>query len=459
MAFANRSSSGLRNLLAAVIMALSAAVCAGATQTTIDVEPVWSAHYVGFTLVTHGDRQFVAYYDAKRQMTVASRKLSETKWTFKKLPRFTGWDSHNYVTMAVDSAGHLHVSGDMHVDPLVYFRTTKPLDVNSLTPVHKMTGDREDQVTYPTFLKGPADQFIFRYRDGSSGNGDDIYNVYDVARRSWRHLTSKPVISGQGLMNAYASGPTLGPDGWYHMIYVWRDTPDAATNHDLSYTRSKDWINWQTAAGKPQKLSITLATSDVVDPVKPKGGLINGGAALGFDSKARPVISYHKYDSAGNTQIHVARFEAGKWKRLPVTTWKYRWNFGGTGTLNGEVSVGPPRVAPGGKLTIAYSYPLGKGTITLDEATLKPIPATLTQQALAALSSSASSAVAAVTKAVAATAPVVRTMQTHTQSDRGTPPPKTSFQLTWRTWGRNNDRPVPPPWPAPTMLQVIKTVQ
>ena len=47
-----------------------------------------------------------------------------------------------------------------------------------------------------------------------------------------------PLTDGQGLMNAYQSQPTLGPDGWYHLYWVWRDTPDCSTNHDLSYMKS-----------------------------------------------------------------------------------------------------------------------------------------------------------------------------------------------------------------------------
>ena len=37
----------------------------------------WSGHPVGFDLLTHGDRQFVAYYDAERKMTVGMRVLEE----------------------------------------------------------------------------------------------------------------------------------------------------------------------------------------------------------------------------------------------------------------------------------------------------------------------------------------------------------------------------------------------
>src|SRR6476661_1516298 len=84
------------------------------TVDSLDIAPVWAAHPVGFALLTHAPYQYVAFYDDKRQLTIAQRKLDERKWTFNKLPVTTGWDSHNYMVMAVDDDGYLHLSGDMH---------------------------------------------------------------------------------------------------------------------------------------------------------------------------------------------------------------------------------------------------------------------------------------------------------------------------------------------------------
>ena len=113
----------------------------------LDIAPVWSAHPVGFCLLTHAPHQYVAYYDAQRRMTVAQRKLDEEKWTYTVLPVTTGWDSHNYVTMAIDAAGYLHLSGDLHCVPLKYFRSEKPHDAASLKKVDQMTGTEESRTT------------------------------------------------------------------------------------------------------------------------------------------------------------------------------------------------------------------------------------------------------------------------------------------------------------------------
>jgi hypothetical protein len=81
------------------------------------------------------------------------------------------WDSHNSLVMAIDDEGFIHLCGNMHVDPLIYFRTSRPLDVTSFERVDFMVGQEEDRCTYPVFMRGPNDELIFRYRDGSSGKG------------------------------------------------------------------------------------------------------------------------------------------------------------------------------------------------------------------------------------------------------------------------------------------------
>lgn len=237
-----------------------AEVASTRAEEEIPVEPVWSGHPVGFCLLTHPPHQWVAYYGAKRRMSVAQRELNSRKWTITKLPSSLGWDSHNSVTMALDREGFLHLSGNMHVAPLVYFRSETPMDAASLKRVTSMVGDREGRVTYPVVLSDHEGRLIFRYRDGSSGSGDDLYNVYDEKSGEWRRLLDQPLTSGLGRMNAYCSVPEPGPDDRFHVVWVWRDTPDCATNHDISYARSEDLVHWTDSAGQPLALPITLGS-------------------------------------------------------------------------------------------------------------------------------------------------------------------------------------------------------
>jgi hypothetical protein len=413
-----------------------------AVVDSIDIARVWSAHPVGFCLLTRPPFQFVAYYDDKRQLTVAQRRLDERSWTFNKLPVTTGWDSHNYVTLATDDKGFLHLSGDMHCVPLKYFRSSKPLDASTFERVDRMTGELEKRTTYPKFSFGPKNELIFTYRDGGSGNGNQIFNVYDSATRTWSRLMDKPLTDGEGERNAYFQGPVKGPDGFFHLAWVWRETPDAATNHDLSYARSKDLRHWENAAGKPLALPIKLNDGAIVDPVPQQGGMINGNTKIGFDDKGRVTISYHKHDAAGNTQPWTARLEDGGWKFHQITDWPWRWDFSGGGTLTFGISIGPVTRESDGRLTQGYGHAkFGGGTWLLDPGTLRATGKANRR----------------------ATSPSLGKIEggfpglkVKTAGDSGTSDkPGIRYLLRWEALEANRDRPRAEPLPEPSMLRLV----
>jgi hypothetical protein len=420
-------------------------MAAAAPPVVSDLEPVWSGHPVGFCLVTHAPFQFAAYYDAERRMTVAQRRLGDTKWTFERLPSQLGWDSHNYVTMALDQDLHLHVSGNMHNVPLIYFRSAKPLDVASLRQVKSMTGEREAHVTYPVFLKNKNGQLVFRYRDGGSGSGDDLYNAYDEKSGTWRKLLDGPLISGERERSAYAIPPKQGPDGRFHLLWVWRDTPDCATNHSISYARSDDLVRWADSSGKEIKLPITFRSGEIIDPVPPGGGLINVNRELGFDNEGRPVVTYHKYDERGDLNAYAARKEATKWRIVKVSDWRdHHVEFSGGGSISFPVNIEAVEAIGNGRLALGYHSDKGAGTWVLDEATLQPIPGAKTPPRSPGLP-----------RAQAKVQSSLPGMQTKSCGDSGQSSDGVRYQLKWETLGVNRDRPREGAPPAPSMLRVV----
>ena len=312
-----------------------------ATPALSAIDRVWSGHSVRFALTVTDRSIYVAYYDASRQMTVASRSRTGGAWSYRKLDTRTGWDSHNYIAMAADGKGQLHIVGNLHNDPLIYFRTTSAEDIQSFERVPVLVDESlERRMTYPVFLVDHAGNLILKYRDGGSGNGNEIYNVYDAASSQWRHLLSAPLVDGEGKRNAYFVGPTLGPDGFFHLAWVWRDTPDAETNHDLSYARSRDLMHWERSDGGTLKLPITLASAEIVDPVPIEAGMINNNTVVGFDGAGRVMITFHKFDADGNTQIFVARRNESRWTVRRISDWRdFRWDFRGRGSLESRLFV------------------------------------------------------------------------------------------------------------------------
>lgn len=402
----------------------------------VEVSRVWSGHPVGFDLVTRGDRQFVAYYDENRTLTVAERTLGTKTFRAAKLPTTVGWDSHNDIVLAVDDGGFLHVAGNMHSSPLTYFRSTRPLAIDSLVRQPAMVGRDEASCTYPTFFRALDGALIFMYRAGSSGNGNHIFNRWDQAGR-WQRLLDTPLTDGQGQRNAYPVGPVQGPDRRLHLVWVWRDTPDAATNHDLSYAVTRDLRSWTTAAGRALSLPITLARSDVVDPVPARAGMINNNTKIGFDSKGRTIVSYHKYDAAGRTQLYNARFEGTRWVVYQTSQWDYRWAFGGNGTLVFEIQVEPVELLPDGRLIQRYYHAKygGSGAFVLDEATLRAVASIPPPRTVPAALSQ-----------VTSTTPG---MEVRVRHDSGvSPTPGVQYVLRWETLPSNRDQAratVPPP--------------
>jgi len=342
-------------------------------ETVID--SVWSGHPVGFSLLTHKNKQFVGYYDQNRIMTLASRNIGDKKWAKKHLfAEKLGWDSHNSIEMAMDREGYLHVSGNMHNDSLVYYRSRKPYNVQSLQKINKMTGKLEQSVTYPMFIKNrEKGELLFIYRSGGSGKGKRLVNVYNLETKSWQRLLEQPLFNGSNYdMNSYPAPPKVGPKGWYHIVWMWRNTPDCETNHDISYIKSRDFKNWQTVGGKSVSLPITPDNKDViVDPVEPEGGLINMEHKVSFDKKGRPVIIYHKYDKQGDSQIYLTRWKNSKWNVNRLSNWDKRWNFEGRGSIPCKVWGSALKIRDGKLSMNWYNQYIGKGRWILDSNTLE----------------------------------------------------------------------------------------
>lgn len=259
-----------------------------------------------------------------------------------------------------------------------------------------------------------------------------------------RRLLDTPLTSGQNKMNAYLHGPSKGPDGLFHLCWVWRDNFGCESNHDPCYARSADLIHWETAAGLPLQLPITIETTDIVDPVPAGGGIINGNVKLGFDSKKRPIVSYHKYDAAGNTQIYNARFEDNAWKIRQATQWDYRWDFSGGGSINFEVRV--DGVEPHGQGVLKQTFThkkYGDSAITLDENSLEPIGPLPRKEAGPPETPAAE--------------PVSSGLEARQAYDLGHgDDPAVRYSLQWETLPRNRDKPREGDPPLPQMLRVLK---
>ena len=152
-----------------------------------------------------------------------------------------------------------------------------------------MTGRREDRVTYPEFYNMPDGDLLFLYRDGTSGSGNLVLNRYDVRSKQWTRLQDN-LIDGEGDRSAYPQ-TVVDSLGTIHISWVWRESPDVATNHDLCYARSSDGgATWTKSTGEKYKLPITAASAEYVWRIPQNSELINQ-TSMAADGRGRPYIA------------------------------------------------------------------------------------------------------------------------------------------------------------------------
>jgi len=270
------------------------------------------------SIITDRATQYAAFYAADSTLVLARREIGSDVWTTRRtgLAGRTA-DAHNTVAIAVDGDGFIHVAWDHHDNPLNYARSVAPGSLE-LGPRQPMTGSHEDSVTYPSFLRLPGGDLLFLYRDGHSGRGNLVLDRYSTRTRTWSQVHPN-LIDGEGRRSAYPSA-TVDSRGVLHLAWVWRDSPDVATNHDLCYARSADGgATWTTAAGAPLALPLTAANSDYALRI-PTGRSLMNPPAIAADGDGRPCLAdYWCPDGSLIPQYHLVRHDGSRWRVSQIT--------------------------------------------------------------------------------------------------------------------------------------------
>ncbi|WP_457426335.1 BNR repeat-containing protein [Roseateles sp. P5_E7] len=324
-------------LLIAALVAGCAAAPPGDVVRISDVGDGWARNSVNAvvfrknSLVTHGDQQYIAFYDKDANVVLGKRQLGSDAWTLKTTPyKGNALDAHNSISIMVDGAGTLHVAWDHHNNALRYARSVRPgaLELTEKTP---MTGQDEGSVSYPEFHRQPDGGLLFFYRDGGSGRGNLVINRYDVATQTWTRLHSN-LISGEGRRNAYWQA-FLDHQGTLHVSWVWRESPDVASNHDMAYARSRDsGRTWETSAGRSYTLPITAASAEYAARIPQNSELINQ-TSMSADKDGQPYIASY-WRRAGSTvpQYQVVYRSSGAWKEMELGFRRTPFSLSGVGT-------------------------------------------------------------------------------------------------------------------------------
>lgn len=342
----------MKRLISTVLLALSigAAVAAPAAPVLSVVGDGWANNSVNAvvfrknSLVTQGDTQYVAYYDAQRYLVLGKRALGATQWTVRR----SAWqgnaaDAHNAISIMVDGAGYLHVAWDHHNNALRYARGVAPGSLE-LGPKQGMVGVDEAEVSYPEFYRLPNGNLLFFYRLGGSGRGDLIINRYDVATQRWTRLHTN-LITGEGERNAYWQA-FLDHRGTLHVSWVWRESPDVASNHDMAYARSRDGgVTWERSDGTPYALPISAASAEYALRIPQNSELINQ-TSMAADQDGHPYIASYWRDAGSSVpQYHVIFNTGTAWQARSLDFRKTPFSLGGQGTK--RIPIARPQIMVG----------------------------------------------------------------------------------------------------------------
>jgi hypothetical protein len=299
------------------------------------------------SLFTNEDAQYAAFYDADGFVMLAKREKGK-KWNAQRTPyKGNVADAHNSISIAVDGSGILHITWDHHTSKLRYAKGVSPGSLQ-LTNEIEMTGVNEDEVTYPEFHRLPSGDLLFFYRSGESGEGNLIINRYDHRKRSWTQIQSN-LIDGEGERNAYWQA-YVDAKGVIHMSWVWRETWDVSTNHDLCYARSRDHgVTWERSDGSKYKLPIVQDNAEYALRIPQNSELINQ-TSMCADAQGRPFIaSYWRANNQSLPQYFLVWHDGQRWASMQVSDRKTGFSLRGGGTKKIPIARPQVLVDPHGK--------------------------------------------------------------------------------------------------------------
>ncbi|KAL1728040.1 hypothetical protein EV714DRAFT_216016 [Schizophyllum commune] len=300
-------------------------------NTVLDNSGIYFVSYDGLVnvnsfqlsgILTHGDYQFAAWYDASGVATLARRTLPDGGWDKLSLNHtLQAKDSHNVIALGVSpDDGVLHVAMDCHSSTMYYTSSAAGLAsgdaswaASSFGSVVTTLGnlDITKTITYPQFVVTPQNLLQFVYRTGISGNGEA--QLAEYAGGSWKGVGQWSSASGSyssehgssSARSLYIHGFTYHGDRAY-VTGTWREQSGSVscnsgglTNHDTVYFYSDDYgRTWSSNAsqsiGTSGSSPIGVSTSGIiVDSLNPDHGLMNQESQA-IDSSGLPhaIISY-----------------------------------------------------------------------------------------------------------------------------------------------------------------------
>ncbi len=286
--------------------------------------------------------QFASYYDNQGKVILAKRPLESSTWEINQT-QFSGnvADAHNSISIAVDGNGYVHMAWDHHGHPLRYSISDDSMSIY-MGDKRSMVGTLENTVTYPEFFRMPDGNLTFIYRDGWSGNANCVVNKYSIESKSWSRVHDN-LISGEGARSAYWQS-CVDAKGVLHVSWVWRESADVASNHDMCYARSDDGgATWRKSTGELYDIPITAATAEYILKIPENSELINQ-TSIYATSEGRPFIATYWTDQATHRPQYQLIYQdnSSAWRQMVFSNRTSTFSLSGGGTK--KIPISRPQV-------------------------------------------------------------------------------------------------------------------
>ncbi|MEI9949891.1 MAG: BNR repeat-containing protein [Pseudomonadota bacterium] len=302
-------------------------------------------------IVSYGNYQYAAFWNSARHVVLARREWPSGAWSALEFSDYTNTegDAHNTISIGIcPGDGTLHLAFDHHGSTLHYRKSVvglldSPSAVSwasasfSAVTDHLLGTSALTQLTYPRFVTEPdGKKLLFDARIGSSGSGNEQLWEYDAESHGWASVGE--FINGtDASINAYPHGLSYTRGGTrLHLSWCWRETSNAATNHDLLYVYSDDHgRTWKNNAGatvaKSGSSPLTRDSAGIkVWTIAQNRGLINQEhMAVDATGRVHVLLSHlpdaqpddSNFDNARTKSqyFHYFRDAAGSWSRTAMS--------------------------------------------------------------------------------------------------------------------------------------------
>lgn len=285
-------------------------------------------------ITTYKGYQYVVYWTPAFHVCISRKKMPEGTWEPLELPDYTTSsghlsDGHYDISLGIcENDGTMHLAFDHHGNTL-HYRMSVPGIANNPDSAdwlpasfkavrdYLVEGSSISMVTYPRFVQKPNGDMLYECRLGSSGNGNNLLWEYKASTGKWTSIGQ--YANGVSVSeNPYINGIHYDPQGRLHVSWVWRQTPDAQTNHDICYIYSDDdGRTWNNAAGTKigtvESSPVTLTSPGlIVMPMSTNRGLINQESQT-VDSKGKiHILQSYIPEGVANTGFWDSRINNGE---------------------------------------------------------------------------------------------------------------------------------------------------